>query len=226
MIQFENVGMRYGTGPEVLRDLSFMAAAGSFHFVTGPSGAGKTSLLRLLYLAHRPSRGLITLFGRDLATLHRRDLPGLRRRIGVVFQEHRLIGHLSARDNVALPLKIAGLGRGEIDGRVDELLRWVGLHDQRDARPTSLSGGEQQRIAIARAVVAGPDLVIADEPTGNLDDALGLRLMRLFDELNRQGTTVVIATHNAQMVSRFDHPVLALEDGQIRRHGKAAEVSG
>ncbi len=215
LIEFENVGMRYGNGPEVLRDLTFSVAKGSFHFITGPSGAGKSSLLRLLSLIHRPSRGLVTLFGRDIATLNREELPALRRRIGVVFQDFRLIDHLSAVDNVALPLRLAGARDDRVRGHVKELLRWVGLGDHLDARPPTLSGGEQQRIAIARAVINRPNLLLADEPTGNVDERIGLRLMRLFDELNKVGTTVIVATHSESIIRRFRHPVLQLRDGQI-----------
>ncbi|MEE8271327.1 MAG: cell division ATP-binding protein FtsE [Alphaproteobacteria bacterium] len=215
MIQFENVGMRYGTGPEALRDLTFSIPRGSFHFITGPSGAGKSSLLRLLSLTQRPSRGLITLFGKDVASLKRGDLPTLRRRIGVVFQDFRLLDHLSAVDNVALPLRLAGARDGLIRDHVKELLRWVGLGDHLNARPPTLSGGEQQRIAIARAVINRPDLLLADEPTGNVDDKIGFRLMRLFDELNKVGTTVIVASHSETMIRRFKHRVLHMKEGQI-----------
>lgn len=215
MIHFENVGMRYGHGPEILRDISFSIPSGSFHFFTGRSGAGKSSLLRLLYLDQKPSRGLVWLFGRDTATLDRRDLPRLRRRIGVVFQDFRLIPHLSAVDNVLLPLLIAGASDAQVREHVKELLRWVGLGDQLDARPATLSGGEQQRVAIARAVVNRPDLLLADEPTGNVDDQIGWRLIRLFEELNKLGTTVIVATHNEALIRRFDYPVLMLEDGRL-----------
>ena len=150
MVRFENVGLRYGLGPEVLQDISFSLPPGSFHFLVGASGAGKSSLLRLMYMALKPSRGLITLFGRDIATTSRKDLPALRRRVGVVFQEFRLMRHLSAFDNVALPLRVAGTRNAEILRNVEELLRWVGLQDHMDARPPTLSGGQQQRLAIAR----------------------------------------------------------------------------
>lgn len=215
MIAGEAVALRYGTGPEVLCDLTFGLPRGSFHFITGPSGAGKSSLMRLLYLAQRPTRGLLTVFGRDVATLARHEMPPLRRRIGVVFQEFRLLDHLSAVDNVALPLRIAGARDSQIRDHVKELLRWVGLGDKLDARPPVLSGGEQQRIAIARAVINRPDLLLADEPTGNVDDAIGWRLLRLFEELHKLGTTVVIATHNEAMIERFGHPVLRLHDGRL-----------
>ncbi|MGP1397785.1 MAG: cell division ATP-binding protein FtsE [Inquilinaceae bacterium] len=215
MIACEAVALRYGTGPEVLHDLTFGLPRGSFHFITGPSGAGKSSLMRLLYLAQRPTRGLLTVFGRDVATLARHEMPPLRRRIGVVFQDFRLLDHLSAVDNVALPLRIAGARDSQIRDHVKELLRWVGLGDKLDARPPVLSGGEQQRIAIARAVINRPDLLLADEPTGNVDDAIGWRLLRLFEELHKLGTTVVIATHNEIMIERFGHPVLRLQDGRL-----------
>ncbi len=215
VVQFENVGLRYGLGPEVLQDISFSLESGSFHFLIGPSGAGKSSLLRLMYLAHRPSRGLISIFGRDVSTLPRDDLPSLRRRIGVVFQEFRLLEHLSAFDNVALPLRVAGVRESEIRKHVDELLAWVGLKDHMDARPPTLSGGQQQRVAIARAVISRPKILYADEPTGNVDDTIAARLMHLFEELNRLGTTVVIATHNEAMVRATDHDILKLDQGQL-----------
>jgi len=215
LIQLDRVGMRYGAGPEVLSDLTVSIPAGSFHFVKGPSGAGKSSLLRLLHLAYRPARGSLTLFGRDVSALGRRALPPLRRRIGMVFQDFRLIGHLSALDNVTLPLRLAGFRDDQYRGHVVELLRWVGLGDRIGARPAELSGGEQQRLAIARAVVTKPDLLMADEPTGNVDDQAGARLIRLFEELNRHGTTVIVATHSGALVERFDHPVLELLDGRL-----------
>lgn len=215
MIRFDNVGMRYGTGSEVLHDVTFALEPGSFHFLTGASGAGKSSLLRLMYLAHRPSRGLVTMFGRDVAGLDRRELPALRRRIGVVFQNFRLLDHLSALDNVALPLRVAGAREEEFRDHVVELLHWVGLGDHLDARPPTLSGGQQQRVAIARAVINRPSVLLADEPTGNVDDAIGMRLLHLFEELNKLGTTVVIATHNEALIGRFPHPRLHLERGLL-----------
>ena len=215
VVSLENVGMRYGAGPEILRDINMALAPGTFHFLTGPSGAGKSSLLRLLFLAHRPSRGLIRLFGRDMATTSRRDLPALRRRIGVVFQDFRLIDHLSAIDNVALPLRVAGVKESGIREHVAELLAWVGLADHLDAVPPTLSEGQQQRVAIARAVINRPAHLLADEPTGNLDDDLAVRLLHMFDELHRLGTTVLIATHNEALVRRFKHPRLHLSAGEL-----------
>lgn len=215
MVRFENVGMRYGAGPEVLRDVTFVLEAGSFTFLTGLSGAGKTTLLKLISMAEPPSRGLITLFGHDLATAKRRALPALRRRIGVVFQDFRLINHLSAFDNVALPLRIAGRKEADYIRDVEELLIWVGLGDRLNAIPPTLSGGEQQRVAIARAVVAKPDLLIADEPTGNVDPEIGARLIRLFAELNRLGTTVLIATHDRNLVESARAREMRLVDGRL-----------
>ncbi len=215
MVRFQNVGMRYGIGPEVLRDVSFELRPGSFHFLTGPSGAGKTSLLKLLYLARRPSRGLITMFDHDLSTTPRDKLPDLRRRIGVVFQDFRLLDHLSALDNVALPLRIAGAKEALVVEHVTELLQWVGLHDQIHARPPTLSGGEKQRVAIARAVIGHPQLLLADEPTGNVDPDMGVRLMHLLLELNKTGTTVVIATHDQHLIESFNRPLLRLADGEL-----------
>ena len=202
IVRFDNVGLRYGTGAEVLRDIGFRLEQGAFMFLIGSSGAGKTSLLRLLYLAQRPTRGRIDMFGRDITSLPRAALPAIRRRIGVVLQDFRLIDHLSAFDNVALPLRIAGVHEAEVKAHVDELMAWVGLSDRRDARPAVLSGGEQQRVAIARAVIARPDLLLADEPTGNVDPDMAARLLHLFHELNRLGTTVVVATHAVHLLPR------------------------
>jgi cell division transport system ATP-binding protein len=202
IVEFDSVGLRYGTGAEVLRDLDFRLARGGFYFLTGPSGAGKTSLLQLLYLARRPTRGRIQLFGEDLSDAARDVLPAFRRRIGVVFQDFRLIRHLSAFDNVALPLRISGKSDAEVEGPVREMLAWVGLADRASARPPTLSGGEQQRVAIARAVISQPELLVADEPTGNVDAEMAERLLHLFSALNRLGTTVVVATHDVGLIAR------------------------
>ncbi len=219
MVRFENVGMRYGMGPEILRDVSFHLEPGSLHFLTGPSGAGKTSLLKLMFLAHKPSRGLISMFGHDVATTSRADLPGLRRRIGVVFQEFRLLEHLTTYENVALPLKVTGRNEAEYRDDVEELLTWVGLGDRMQARPSTLSGGEQQRAAIARAVVGRPALLLADEPTGNVDPEMGQRLLRLFIELNRLGTSVLIATHDRALVDASHAPELIIQNGELTYRG-------
>lgn len=214
-VRFENVGMRYGLGKEVLRNISFELEPGSFHFLTGASGAGKTSLLKLLYLAHRPSRGVVEIFGQDAATMPRKKLPALRRRLGVVFQDFRLLDHLSALENVALPLRLAGGQDSQIRDHVRELLAWVGLADRMDATPSTLSGGEQQRVAIARAVIGRPDMLIADEPTGNVDPQMSRRLLHLFAELNKIGTTVVIATHDISLLERVSANLLHLDNGEL-----------
>lgn len=218
MVRFDTVSLRYDRGPDVLRDLSFVLEPGSFHFLTGPSGAGKTSLLKMMYLALRPSAGTIDMFGKDVTALRRRDLPPLRRRIGVVFQDFRLLNHLTALENVALPLRIAGAKRDKIESHVSELLAWVGLSGQLEAKPPTLSDGEKQRVAIARAVIGRPSLLLADEPTGNIDLEQGLRILRLFEELNKIGTTVVIATHDRSLIATFKRPELRLHEGQLSFH--------
>jgi cell division transport system ATP-binding protein len=216
MIRFEHVGMRYGIGPEVLIDIDFTLETGSFHFLTGPSGAGKTSLMRLLYLGRKPTRGLMTMFGQNINSMTRAQMSSIRQRVGVVFQEFRLLPHLSAFDNVALPLRILGRPEKEIRSNVSELMEWVGLGDYQKMPPLTMSGGQQQRVAIARAVIARPKLLLADEPTGNLDDDIGFRLMGLFDQLNRMGTTIVIATHNQRIMDKFGHPRLMLDAGHLK----------
>ncbi len=216
-VRFEGVGMRYGRAPEVLRDLELTLDSGSFHFLTGASGAGKSSLLKLIYLAHPPSRGLISLFGEDVVGAPHDRLPALRRRIGVVFQEFRLLDHLDAFDNAALPLRLQGRPLAEYRTDVEELLDWVGLGERMHAMPATLSGGEKQRLAIARAVVGRPELILADEPTGNVDAEMAHRLLRLFVELNRLGATVLVASHDVGLVARSGAPVLHLKDGRLDR---------
>jgi len=215
MIRFEHVGLRYGIGPEVLSDVNFELEPGSFHFLTGPSGAGKTSLMTLMFLGRKPTRGLVSMFGQNINQLSRRQLSPIRQRVGVVFQEFRLLPHLSAFDNVALPLRIMGQPEKEIRSNVSELLEWVGLGEHQKMLPPTMSGGQQQRVAIARAVIARPKLLLADEPTGNLDDDIGFRLMNLFDQLNRMGTTIVIATHNQRIMNKFGYPRMILESGKL-----------
>jgi cell division transport system ATP-binding protein len=238
LLEFNNISHRYsddggvvGVGDDfqaeattdvdawVLRNISFSLPAGSFHYLTGPSGAGKSTLLKLMYLGMRPTTGRIQLFGKDILTLPRQQLPRLRRRVGVVFQDFRLLPHLSIVENVALPLRLAGASAAQIRAHVPELLRWVGLGDHLHARPLALSGGQQQRVAIARAVINRPALLLADEPTGNVDDEIGYRLMHLFVELNKLGTTVVIATHNRALMDRIRQPALVLKDGHLTTTG-------
>jgi len=215
VIRFENVGLRYGMGPEVLRDLSFHVAPHSFQFLTGPSGAGKTTLLRLLFLSLKPTRGLITVFGRQTSEVGRRELPRLRRRIGIVFQDFRLLDHLTTYQNVALPYRVLGQDEATYRADVVDLLKWVGLGERMHVLPPVLSGGEKQRAAIARALITKPELLLADEPTGNVDPPLARRLLRLFIELNRLGTAVIIATHDLHLMDQVDARRMVLEDGRM-----------
>jgi cell division transport system ATP-binding protein len=214
-VQLEDVGLRYADGPEIFSGVNLAIPQSSFHFLTGPSGAGKTSLLSLMYLAKSPTQGRLRLFGDDVTNAKRNRLPAIRRRLGVVFQDFRLLEHMTAFDNVALPLRIAQVNEATVYRNVSELLKWVGLEEYMDVRPSVLSGGQQQRIAIARAVVHRPKLILADEPTGNVDDAIALRLMQLFVELHKFGASVIIATHNEHLVARFPFPRLHLNAGAV-----------
>jgi cell division transport system ATP-binding protein len=224
VVRFDDVSMRYGNGPDVLSDLNFGLAPGSFHFVTGPSGAGKSSLLKLIYLAAQPSKGHVRLFGQDTARAPASARPALRRRIGVVFQDLVLLEHLSAFDNAALPLRIAGRKPAEYRTDVAELLNWVGLGSRMQAMPPTLAGGERQRLAIARAVVNRPEILLADEPTGNVDHEMAVRIFRLFVELNKLGATVLIATHDQDLIARSGRPALHLENGRISKRPAAGAV--
>ena len=215
IVLFDNVGLRYGTEREVLSDISFTLYPGSFYFLTGASGAGKTSLLKLLYLAQRPSRGMIRMFGTDVITVPRERLPAFRRRIGTVFQDFRLVEHLSAFDNVALPLRVSGVPESEIEKPVADMLDWVGLAHRAEAKPATLSGGEQQRVAIARALAPGPRLLIADEPTGNLDQATGRQIADLlFSKAKERGMTLVLVTHDQSLAARCARQV-SMRSGRI-----------
>jgi cell division transport system ATP-binding protein len=219
LIDFSDVGLRYGNGPEILSDLTFSIEPGSFHFLTGPSGSGKTSLLRLLLLSLKPSRGKVTMFNEDVGTLDRDSLLQLRRHIGIVFQEFRLLDHLTTFENVALPLRVLGQPESEYRPNVTELLEWVGLGERMHALPTVLSGGEKQRAAIARAVIARPKILLADEPTGNVDPDLSSRLVHLFAELNRTlGMTIILATHELPLLDRFSYPRMVLNKGALTIH--------
>ncbi len=215
VVRFENVGIRYGMDAEVLRDLTFSSEPRSFQFLTGPSGAGKTTLLRLILMSVRPTRGLMSVFGEEVSRISKKGLTRLRRRMGVVFQDFRLLDHLTTFENVALPLRVQGKEEASYRGEVIELLRWVGLGERMHVLPPVLSGGEKQRAAIARALIVRPDLLLADEPTGNVDPSLGRRLLRLFVELNRLGTSVVIATHDLALMDQIDARRLVLGDGRL-----------
>jgi cell division transport system ATP-binding protein len=215
VVHFEGVGVRYGMGPEVLRDLTFSIEPQSFQFLTGPSGAGKTTLLRLILLSVRPTRGLISLFGEDVAGTTGKELTEIRRRMGVVFQDFRLLDHLTTFENVALPLRVQGKDEASYRAEVIELLRWVGLGERMHVLPPVLSGGEKQRAAIARALMVRPELLLADEPTGNVDPPLARRLLRLFIELNRLGTAVVIATHDLGLMEQVDARRMILAGGRL-----------
>lgn len=212
MIRFENVGLRYGMGSEILRDLTFQIEPQSFQFLTGPSGAGKTSLIRLLFMSLRPTRGLIKVFNRDLSVIDKQELPKLRRKIGVVFQDFRLLDHLTTYENVALPLRVVGKDESEYRSDVIDLLKWVGLGDRMHVLPPVLSGGEKQRAAIARALITRPEVLLADEPTGNVDPPLARRLLRLFIELNRWTPGAWCLPTGASQFSIRRH------DGSVRRH--------
>ncbi|MGF1639450.1 MAG: cell division ATP-binding protein FtsE [Rhodospirillales bacterium] len=225
-VRFEDVAVAYPGGPAVVDKVSFVLADGAFRVLIGPSGAGKTTVLRLMYLALRPTAGRITLFGDDLAAVPRARRPALRRQIGVVFQDFRLLDHLSVLDNVALPLRIAGRDEEDVLETVTAVLNWIGLDKQRDALPRALSGGQQQLVAIARAVVGRPRLLLGDEPTGNVDDRIAARLTHLFEELNRGGTTVVLATHNHALADRIGRPRLWMERGTLRSTPPSTAVEG
>ncbi len=215
MVRFENVGLRYGMGPEVLKDITFSIEPRSFQYLTGPSGAGKTTLIRLVLMALKPTRGLVNLFGQDVSRLDNDMLTAFRRRMGIVFQDFRLLDHLTLYENVALPLRVLGKEEASYRAEVVELLRWVGLGERMHAVPPVLSGGEKQRTAIARALISRPELLLADEPTGNVDPGLGKRLLRLFMELQSLGTAVVIATHDLALMELYDAPRLVLVDGHL-----------
>ncbi len=217
IVEFKNASLSYGDDRETLSDLNMALGEGEFRFLTGPSGAGKTSLLKMIYLALRPTKGDFSLFGENAMDAPREALPALRRRIGVVFQEFRLLDHLTAFENVALPMKVAGINQNQYREDVSELLNWVDLGDRMDAKPATLSGGEKQRVALARALVSKPDLILADEPTGNVDPAMSERIMKLFIELNKLGAAVIVATHDLHMVQSLGKPVLRISDGKLSR---------
>lgn len=215
LVRFENVGLRYGIGPEILRDLDFSIHSHSFQFLTGPSGAGKTTLLKLILQTLKPTRGRVSLFGQSISGISKAEMAHLRRRVGIVFQDFRLLDHLTTYENVALPLVVQGREESSYRAEVIELLRWVGLGDRMHVPPVILSGGEKQRAAIARALIVQPALLLADEPTGNVDPSLARRLLRLFIELNHTGTAVVLATHDLQLMDLVDARRLVLAEGHL-----------
>ncbi len=219
MVRFEGVGLRYGMGPEVLRDITFSVEPRSFQYLTGPSGAGKTTLLKLMLLSLKPTRGLINLFGHDVTRRQNDALSASRRRMGVVFQDFRLLDHLTVYENVSLPMRVKGREEASYRSEVVELLRWVGLGERMHSIPPVLSGGEKQRAAIARALIIKPELLLADEPTGNVDPTLAKRLLRLFMELQQLGTAVVIATHDLNLMDQHDARRLVLADGSLHVDG-------
>lgn len=215
VIRCEGLCLSYRSGHEVLGNVTLNVPRGSFHFITGASGAGKSSLISLFALALRPTRGNLYVLDHNVGVSPREQLPFLRRRIGIVYQDFRLIEHLSVEDNVALPLRIRGEPAEMIRDKVMELLSWMELEGYQKMRPEMLSGGQKQRVAIARAVIAAPDILLADEPSGNLDSALSLRFMYLFEALNKTGATVIYATHDEGLIARFRYPVLRLQHGQV-----------
>lgn len=215
MISFEEIGLRYGNQPEVFSGVSFSLSQGEFYYLSGPSGAGKTSLVKLLSLTQRPTRGFIRMFGQMIDHRDRQSLIPIRRKIGIVFQDFKLLNHLSVFENVALPLRISNTPSHHVKKNVEELLEWVGLGNRIHAKPLQLSGGEQQRVAIARAIISQPHLLLADEPTGNLDPEISEKLLKLFGQLHRMGTTIVMATHNEDIIAKNPHPILHLENGLL-----------
>lgn len=219
MVILDNVSLRYGAGAEVLQNVSFELEPHSFQFLTGPSGAGKTSLLKLLFMSLKPTRGTVSLFGHDVAQCDKDKIAQIRSRIGMVFQDFRLLDHLTAYENVALPLRVMGQDEASYQAEVIELLKWVGLGERMHALPPVLSGGEKQRVAIARALIVRPEILLADEPTGNVDPAMARRLLRLFIELNRSGTCIVIATHDFSLMEQVNARRLILDQGRINIYG-------
>ena len=214
-VRLRGVGFGYSERPDVLRDINLTVPVGSFHFLTGPSGAGKSTLLKVLTLVERPTAGALELFGEDATTAPRKTIPDFRRRMGLIFQDFRLLDHLDAFDNVALPLRLRGGREADYARDVEEMLDWVGLGQKLDVRPPALSGGEKQRLAIARAVVTRPDLIVADEPTGSVDARMAGRLLKLFQALNKLGSTVLIASHDEGLAARSGARVLRLDDGRL-----------
>ncbi len=224
MITLEHIAMEYTEGQPILKDISFTLERGSFHFLTGASGAGKSTLLSILSLQNKPTHGKFHMFGENVTQMERAELPRLRRRVGIVLQDYRLLDHLTVLENVSLPLKVMGESDEEIKPKAFELLEWIGLSEHQNAKPATLSGGQKQRAAIARAVISKPDILLADEPTGNLDSDLAQRFMYLFEALNQTGTTVLIASHDENLISLFNYPTLRLKNGALVRQEPVSQV--
>jgi cell division transport system ATP-binding protein len=223
-ISFANVAAQYERGHEILTDVSFNISSGAFYFLSGASGAGKTTLLRLIYQLHRPSRGQIKLFGKSTEDITRDEIARLRHKMAIVFQEYSLLSHLSVFDNVALPLRVRGIPEAKIKKLVSKTLEWVGLGRYADANPKSLSGGQQQRVSVARAIIIQPEILLADEPTGNLDDENAARLMELFVQMNKNfGTTIILATHSQKLMDTYKFPVIKVENQKVGFIGGAAQ---
>ena len=219
-ISFANIAAQYDRGPQVLSDVSFNISGGAFYFLSGASGAGKTTLLRLIYHLHRPSSGQIKLFGKITDAMTRDEISDLRHRMAIVFQEYSLLSHLSVFDNVALPLRVRGVPESKIEKLVTKTLEWVGLGRYAQSNPKSLSGGQQQRVSVARAIIVQPEILLADEPTGNLDDENASRLMELFIQMNRNfGTTIILATHSKKLMDTYKFPVIMVENHKVNFAG-------
>jgi cell division transport system ATP-binding protein len=215
MIKLSHIGLRYEGGPEILTDISLSLNAGSFHYLIGASGSGKSSLMRLLYMGLLPTRGDITIFDHNILKSSGQIRADIRKQIGVIFQNFRLLNHLSLYDNIALPLRLSNIPESKIDSAVNDIAAWIGLKDYMHVKPAFLSGGQQQRVAIARAVITKPKILLADEPTGSLDDPMGERIMALFEELNKTGTAIMVATHNKNLIKKFPHEILNLRAGHL-----------
>ncbi len=225
VISFANVSANYENGNDVLLDVSFNISNGAFYFLTGASGAGKTTLLRLIYQLHKPSTGQIKLFGQDCESLSRNDISLLRHKMAIVFQEYSLISHMNVFENVALPLRVRGFPGDKIKKLVTKTLEWVGLGKYADAYPKELSGGQQQRVSVARAIIIQPSILLADEPTGNLDDENASRLMELFIQMNKMfGTTIILATHNQKLLETYKFPVIRVENHHVAFSGTGGET--
>ncbi len=215
-ISFANVAAQYERGVEVLSDVSFNISNGAFYFLSGASGAGKTTLLRLIYQLHRQNNGQIKLFGKSTTGLSRDEISDLRRKMAIVFQEYSLLSHFSVFDNVALPLRVRGMTEAKVKKLVTKTLEWVGLARYADKNPKSLSGGQQQRVSVARAIIVQPEILLADEPTGNLDDESASRLMELFIQMNKNfGTTIILATHSRKLMDTYKFPVIHVENHRV-----------